>query len=177
MKVVELPIEILIDILAEPSMDLVPTMAAMRTSFFFLEIAWCVWSLADAYPGANFSRDRYIGIWVRFQWSWVDLSRCMYLVRAPIDGHLFVIEVSFTSTTLISMWCTSVAATTTALSRLRCVVRGALTRQGRVSPMPGELTRTSPVASCFLGLSLFFSCLFLCECLVPHRLSLRSALL
>jgi len=34
MKVVELPIETLVDLPAEPSMDLVPTVAAMRTSFF-----------------------------------------------------------------------------------------------------------------------------------------------
>ena len=34
MKVVELPIETLVDFPAEPSIDLVPTVAAIRTSFF-----------------------------------------------------------------------------------------------------------------------------------------------
>jgi len=34
MEVVELPIETLVDLSAEPFMDLVPTVAAMRTSFF-----------------------------------------------------------------------------------------------------------------------------------------------
>ena len=34
LEVVELPIEILVDLPTEPSMNLVPTMAGMKTSFF-----------------------------------------------------------------------------------------------------------------------------------------------
>jgi len=34
MKVIELPIETLVDLPVEPSRDLIPTVAARRTSFF-----------------------------------------------------------------------------------------------------------------------------------------------
>jgi len=52
MKVIELPIEILVNLLIVSFMDLAPTVAVMRISFF-LEITWTVQSLADSYLGAS----------------------------------------------------------------------------------------------------------------------------
>ena len=61
MKAVDLPIETLIDLSAEPSMDLGPTMAAMKSTFF-LRSPDVYDPPADPYPEASFTGDRYIGI-------------------------------------------------------------------------------------------------------------------
>ena len=56
----------------------------------FLEIAWCVRSLTDLSPGASSTGDWYLDMWVRFQWSRVELSCYVYLARASVDGYIFV---------------------------------------------------------------------------------------
>jgi len=63
----------------------------------------------------------------------------------------------------VSTWCASVVVTTTTLTRLRCFVRRALTRQGRVSPTPRNDENITQFASYFYILGYFeFSCFLYC---------------
>jgi len=99
-EVVELHIKTHVDLLAEPTLEVVPSLAVMMALIFFrLPDAR---SLADLSPGASFTGDWYLVMWVRCQWSGVDLSCCVYLTRTPDDGYMFVMEADST-TTVVSM--------------------------------------------------------------------------
>ena len=64
------------------------------------------------------------------------------LLYVPWSTTIFynqpITKTSSTSTTVVSTWCTSVAATVTILARLRCFVMGALTRQSSFSHSEGN---------------------------------------
>ena len=102
MEVVELPIETLVDFLAEPSIDLVPTVADIRTSFFLRS--------PDEYDPLQIliqePVSQEIGILVYeldFNGAKLTCHVICILFELPFDSYMFVTEDSFTSTTLASM--------------------------------------------------------------------------
>jgi len=64
-EVVELPIEIIVDLPAEPTMELIPPLAGMRPRFS-LGCLMCTIPY-QSFSGARFTGDWYIDMWVTFQ--------------------------------------------------------------------------------------------------------------
>jgi len=64
---VELPIETLVDLPTEPTRELVPYLAAMRTSFFLRSPD--VYDPLQIFLQERFTGDWCLGMWVSFQWS------------------------------------------------------------------------------------------------------------
>ena len=97
-KVEELSIETLVDlpIPVKPTMELVQSLTTMRTSLSL--------RLPDVYDSLQiFLQERItwdwcLNIWVSFQWSWIALLYCTYLVWTTVNCSRFVTEVSSPST-------------------------------------------------------------------------------
>jgi len=104
----------------------------------FLEITWCVLPIADLLQETS-SQEIDDALVCGLVFSEAELS-CYaahyHSLRPVCHGNQF-------HTTLVSMWRTSAAVTATTMTRLRCFMRGALTRHGWVFLTPGEMMRTS----------------------------------
>jgi len=140
-------------------------------------------SIADLSTGGSFTGDWYLDMWVRFQWSWLDLLCCMYLARATINCNRLVTKISSTSTILVESW--RISAATTTLTWLRCCVEivqfdpvmlvicyHCIHRTWMFSSQ-GELTR---ITFSFRYLSFICRLLVAFSWLIPHQLWWGSSL-
>ena len=98
MEVVELPIETIVDLPVEPTLELVPSLTVMMASLFLRSPD--VYDILQIFLQETGSQEiSALVCGSVFRRAELTLSRCIYLTRAPINDHLFVTKASSTSTT------------------------------------------------------------------------------